>query len=254
MPGLTSSAATIMLPSWIQRGAGRTREAVITQQQKVARGEAPRDEQGGSRSPRARRRLPLQTRWAIWRARYSTAGLLSRLDERKAVSLVAAVNGGLAILAIGIFSWAADLPLTFPALGPTAFVLFSTPMTESAAPRSVVLGHLAGIASGWAVWHLTSAAFGGAFDLQTGGLAPVVSASLALALTCGLLVRLACPHAPACASSLIIALGGVTDWHGVLLMAIAVVWMTAQAMAMNRLAGVPVPLWSPAARQDARRG
>ncbi len=197
-----------------------------------------------------RRRLSLKTRWAIWRARYSTAGLLARLDERKAISVVAAVNGGLAILAIGFFTWITDLPLMFPALGPTAFILFATPTTESAAPRSVILGHFSGMASGWAVWHLVSSVVGGPVSIQVGGLAPVVSASLALAVTCGLLIRLSCPHAPACASSLIIALGGVTDWLGVLLMAVAVVWITAQAVAMNRFAGVPVPTWSPTVRTD----
>ncbi len=195
-----------------------------------------------------RRTLSLKTRWAIWRARYSTVGLLARLEERKAISVVAAVNGGLAILAIGFFSWITDLALTFPALGPTAFILFATPTSESAAPRSVVLGHFSGMAAGWAVWYLVSAVVGGPVSIEAGGLAPVVSASLALAVTCALLVRLSCPHAPACASSLIIALGVVTDWRGVLLMAVAVVWLAAQAVAMNRFAGVPVPTWSPTDR------
>ena len=204
----------------------------------------------GSGALHPRRRLSLKTRWAIWRARYSTAGLLARLDERKAVSVVATVNGGLAILVIGFFSSITDLPFMFPALGPTALILFATPTTDSAAPRSVILGHFSGIATGWAVWHLMSTVVSEPVSLQTGGLAPVVSAALALAATSGLLIRLSCLHAPACASSLIIALGGVTDWRGVLLMAVAVVWITAQAVAMNRFAGVPVPTWSPAVRKD----
>ena len=78
-----------------------------------------------------------------------------------------------------------------------------------------------------------------------------MSASLALAVTSVLLVRLACPHPPSCASSLIVAMGGVTDWFGVLLMAVAVVWITAQAVAMSLLAGVPVPTWSHVVRLDA---
>ena len=183
-------------------------------------------------------------------ARYSVAGMLARMDERKAVSVVAAVNGGLAILAIGFFSWIANLAMMFPALGPSAFILFSQPRSDSAAPRSVILGHFSGMAAGWAVWYLVSALFGEPVSMQSGGLAPVVSASLALALTCVLLIRLSCSHPPACASSLIIALGGVTDWLGVCLMASAVVWITLQAVAMNRLAGVRVPLWSPPARPD----
>ncbi len=205
--------------------------------------------------PPPNKRLPLKTRWTIWRARYSTAGLLARLDERKAVSLVAAFNGGLTILAIGFYSWLTELPLVFPGLGPTAFILFATPRTPSAAPRSVVLGHFSGLAAGWAAWYLTSLVVVGPVSMQSGGLAPVISASLALAATCALLVRMSCPHAPACTSCLIVALGGVTDWLGVLLMAFAVIWVTAQAFAMNRLAGVPVPTWSPVdrAEPDARR-
>ncbi len=218
--------------------------------QDATHGHAPGDTPTESERLHHRKRLSLKTRWAIWRAPYSTAGLLARLDERKAVSVVAAVNGGLAILAIGFFSWISDLPLTFPALGPTAFILFATPTTDSAAPRSVIFGHFSGMASGWAVWHLISAVVGGPVSLEVGGLAPVVSASLALALTCVLLIRLSCPHPPACASSLIIALGLVTDWVGVLLMAIAVVWITAQSVVMHRFAGVPVPTWSPTIRTD----
>lgn len=95
-----------------------------------------------------------------------------------------------------------------------------------------------------------SAIFGEPVSLTAGGLAPVVSASLVLAATCVLLLRLSCPHAPACASSLIIALGGVANWLGVLLMAVAVVWITLQAVVMNRLAGVHVPTWSPTVRPD----
>ena len=196
------------------------------------------------------RRLSLKTRWAIWRARYSTVGLLARLDARKAVSLVATVNGGLAILAIGFLAWMTDLPLMFPALGPTVFILFATPTTESAAPRSIIVGHFSGMVSGWVVWHLVSTVAGGPVSLQTGGWSLILSASLALAVTCGLLVRLSCPHPPACASSLLVALGAVTDWPELLLMALVVVWMTVQAVAMNRFGGVPVPTWSPVARID----
>lgn len=222
----------------------------MTQNENAAPEDAPSDGPSSSRMRHPKRPLSLKTRWVIWRARYSTAGMLARLDERKAVSVIAAINGALAILAIGFFSWITDLPLTFPALGPTAFILFATPTAESAAPRSIVLGHFSGIACGWAVWHLVSAVVDGPVSLQTGGLAPVLSASLALGLTCGLLVRLSCLHPPACASSLIIALGGVTHWHDVLLMAVAVVCVTAQGVAMNRFAGLPVPIWSPSVSTD----
>lgn len=96
----------------------------IMSSQDVIDREAPSESPEASATPLPRRRLSLRTRWAIGRARYSPAGLLARLDERKAISLFAAVNGGLAILAIGFFSWVTNLPLMFPALGPTAYILY----------------------------------------------------------------------------------------------------------------------------------
>ena len=63
-------------------------------------------------------------------------------------------------------------------------------------------------------------------------------------MTSLLLIRLSCPHAPACASALIVALGGVTDWTDLLLMAAAVILVTAQSVGINRLASLPVPIWS----------
>ena len=71
------------------------------------------------------------------------------------------------------------------------------------------------------------------------------SASLALAITCLVLVRFSFPHPPACASALVIALGGMTDWFELLAMGAAVVLLTFQAVCINRLAGVRVPIWFP---------
>lgn len=190
-------------------------------------------------------RLPLRTRWLIWRARLSPPALLARFDEQKAVSFVAAVNGGLAITTIGLFAWLTDLPLVFPALGPSAFILFAAPMSPAAAPRSVVLGHLTAMACGCAAWHLVGYLAGQPITTQAGGWPPLCAASLALAASCLLLVRFSCPHPPACASGLVVALGAITGWPDLLLMALAVAWLSAQAVAMNRLAGLPVPIWSP---------
>jgi len=48
--------------------------------------------------------ISLKTRWLFWRARMSTPALLSRYDEKKAVSLLTAFNGGLAILTVGVLA------------------------------------------------------------------------------------------------------------------------------------------------------
>ena len=193
----------------------------------------------------APKHLSLRAQWLSLRARFSIPSLIAAADERKAVSVVTAVNGGLAILAISLCAWITDLPLLFPALGPSAFILFAKPFSPDAAPRSVIVGHFAGMGSGLAVWHLVGLACGSPVSLSTGGWPTVVSASLALALACLLLVRLSAPHAPACATALIIAVGGVTGWLGLLAMAIGVVMMTLQAVCVNRIAGLNMPIWSP---------
>jgi xanthosine utilization system XapX-like protein len=74
---------------------------------------------------------------------------------------------------------------------------------------------------------------------------------LALGVTALALVWLACPHPPACASALIVALGGIMHGTEVLLMGLAVLCVTVQATAINRAACLAVPLWSPRSRSDS---
>jgi CBS domain-containing membrane protein len=202
------------------------------------------------RMPAVPRRISLRGRFRIWRSYLSAPALLARFDETQIVARIAAINGGLTILTIGVFAWLTGTPLLFPALGPTAFILFSAPLSAAAAPRSVVLGHLTAIMIGFAVWWMISALTGEPVGVRSGW-PPIISTSLALALTCMALVRLSCPHPPACASSLVVALGATTQWHELLLMGGAVLLLTAQAVAINRLAGVPAPRWKPRVRQDA---
>ncbi len=160
------------------------------------------------------------------------------------ISIVAAINAGLAIVAISLFAWLTDLPLVFPALGPSLFILSSAPFSPAAAPRSVIGGHILAMAAGCVMWRSMGVVAGGAAVLESGPWL-VCTASITLALTSVLLVRLSCPHPPACASAMVIALGGITNMVDVLLMAAAMVYVTAQATAINRLACLPVPLWAP---------
>ena len=141
----------------------------------TARFEAPAD--GG---PAARSRISSDSeslhghhlhRWSFWRARFSIPFLLAQGDEKRVVSVLTAVNGGLTILIISLLAWLCDLPLLFPALGPTSFVLYSAPLCRAAAPRSIILGHYIGIACGGASLIVFNFLAGETITLQSGGAA-----------------------------------------------------------------------------------
>jgi len=192
--------------------------------------------------------LSLKTRWMFWRARMSTPALLSRYDETKAISLVTAINGGLAIFTVGVLAWLTNLPLVFPALGPSTFILFSAPLSKAGAPRSVVLGHIICLLCGYVTWYIMGFISGGQVTLERAGWPLFASATVALAASCFLLLLFNCPHPPACASSLVVALGMITGAFNILLMALVVLWLTFQAVMMNRFVGLSVPIWSPLRR------
>jgi CBS-domain-containing membrane protein len=178
------------------------------------------------------------------RARFSIPAVLARLDDDKAIALVAAVNGGAAILMLAALAWLVDLPLLFPALGPSAFILFTSPFSRAAEPRSVVLSHFAGISVGLAACVLVGWMAGRPVSLQVGGWTVIASASIAMAAIGTLLVRLDTPHPPACASALIVAVGAADGWMPILAMALGVLLLVGQAVAIHRLAGIRTPIWS----------
>jgi CBS-domain-containing membrane protein len=73
----------------------------------------------------------------------------------------------------------------------------------------------------------------------------VIAAALSLGFTAGVMVLVKSPHPPAGATTLIIALGILTKPTQLLILMLAVVVLTAQAFVINRLAGIPYPLWNP---------
>ena len=195
--------------------------------------------------PGVNRRVPLWSWSARWRARLAIPSLLAAHDEHKVIQIAAGINGMVAIAVLTGLAWLVNLPLLFPALGPSAFILFSSPFSPAAAPRSVIGGHLIGLAAGCASWVMVSIAGGESVSLEAGGLSLLASASIAMAASCALLVRFSCPHPPACGSALVAALGVTNGWVPLLCMVAGVVVLTLQAILITRLAGVSVPLWSP---------
>ena len=81
--------------------------------------------------------------------RLRLTSLSSRYKSVAVLGAFAFVNG---LISIGLMAAAALVtgqPFVFPSLGPTAFLLFFTPMAPAASPRNTVVGHAIGAASGY---------------------------------------------------------------------------------------------------------
>jgi CBS-domain-containing membrane protein len=133
--------------------------------------------------------------------------LTQRHDSTAVLGLFAFVNGLIAIGAMAAVAFATGEPFVFPSLGPTAFLLFYTPLLPASSPRNTLGGHAIGAAAGYlslVVFGLTDAAPALATGV-TG--ARVGAAALSLGLTSGAMVWARVPHPPAGATTLIVSLG-----------------------------------------------
>jgi CBS-domain-containing membrane protein len=61
--------------------------------------------------------------------------------------------GAMALAIITIAAHLTELPLLFPPLGPTAFILFYTPLAVTASPRNVIVAHTMAVGAGiFSLW------------------------------------------------------------------------------------------------------
>jgi hypothetical protein len=121
-----------------------------------------------------------------------------------------AYAGGL-LVASTVAAWLFGVALVFPSLGPSAYVL--AVVEDPPTRRRVVGGHAVGALAGALAYHGIAGGFAVTTGLQPGsvatlrlGLAGIVSVS---ATTFGMR-RFDVPHAPACATTLIVSLGLLT--------------------------------------------
>jgi len=161
------------------------------------------------------------------------------------LALFSFINGCISIGIMSALALITHTPFIFPSLGPTAFLFFYTPTAPTASPHNTIIGHAIGIFAGYFALVVTGLTMAGP-ALAVGVSWPrVIAAALSLGLTSGLMVLLKSPHPPAGATTLIISLGILTKPWQLLLLMLAVVLLTLQALAINRLAGIPYPLWGP---------
>nr|BBH90842.1 hypothetical protein KTC_55930 [Thermosporothrix sp. COM3] len=171
--------------------------------------------------------------------------LLKRYSNIGVLSLFSFVNG---CISIAIMSAVADItktPFIFPSLGPTAFLFFYTPMAPPASPRNTICGHAIGLIAGYLSLVVTGLTDAGP-ALSVGVTWPrIIAAALSLGLTAGAMVLCKVPHPPAGATTLIVSLGILKTPYQLVIIMIAVILITIQAFLINRLAGIPYPLWGP---------
>ena len=171
--------------------------------------------------------------------------LLQHYARVPVLAIFSFINGCISIMLMSVLAVITHSPFIFPSLGPTAFLFFYTPTAPSASPRNTVIGHAIGALAGYFSLVVTGLTNAGP-ALAVGVSWPrVIAAGLSLGLTAGLMVLLKSPHPPAGATTLIVSLGILPHPIQLVLLMAAVVLLTLQALAINRLAGIPYPLWNP---------
>jgi CBS domain-containing membrane protein len=154
------------------------------------------------------------------------------------------LSGFFSIGLMAAFAAILHSPFIFPSLGPTAFHYFSRQTAPTASPRNAIIGHFIGTVAGYVSLVVTGLTTAGPAFANGVTWPRVIAAALSLGLTAGLMILFRASHAPAGATTLIISLGILTQlWQLVVLMT-AIILLTLQAIAINRLFGMPLPLWS----------
>jgi len=169
--------------------------------------------------------------------------LLAHLPAKFVWAAYVALNSFVTIALLTLLALLTHNPFVFPSLGPTAYLFFFTPLAESASPRSAVLGHAIGLLCGFAAYKVTGMhpfpeGFGGEVYWPR-----ILASALALSLTGAIMVLLHVNHPPAGATTMIVSLGILAKPGYLPVIEIAVVLLAAQAFAINRLAGLPYPVW-----------
>lgn len=150
----------------------------------------------------------------------------------------------LALAVSGLAAYLFKQPLLFPSLGPTALLFFEQPLAALSSPRNTLIGHLVAILSG----ALSLALFGlldhPSILVEGVTLSRTGAAALSLALTGAVLLLLRSSHPPTGATTLIVSLGLLQAPREMVMLMIGVVILTVVGWLINRLLGVPTPVWS----------
>jgi CBS domain-containing membrane protein len=169
--------------------------------------------------------------------------LLAHLPPRIVWAVYVFLNSFITIALLTSLALVTHNPFVFPSLGPTAYLFFFTPLGESSTPRNAVYGHAIGLLCGFFAYSVTGMhAFPQGFAGEVYW-PRILASALALSLTGAVMVLLHVNHPPAGATTMIVSLGILAKAEYLPIIEIAVVLLAVQAFAINRLAGLPYPIW-----------
>ena len=116
---------------------------------------------------------------------------------------------GLLTLLCGVVGLTSHQLLLFPSIGPTAFLLAHSPNDQSSRAWNVIVGHMVGLTAGYLALAILRGNDAPAI-FAVHALAPVRvwASALAIALSLAGQIALRASHAPAAATTLLVALGG----------------------------------------------
>lgn len=172
------------------------------------------------------------------------------LERRRGRALYTFLWAFCAMLLIGLVADVTQRPYIFPSLGPSAIMMFGRPLRRDSSPRHAILGHGVGALCGYFALGATGL-LGVPFSTHV-GIARILAAAVALALTSGLTILLSCEHAPAGATTLIVALGILPNPIDFLFLMSAVAMLALLALVINRTFSYEYPVWK--AQKKAQRG
>ncbi len=173
---------------------------------------------------------------------------LHRRTERKQLALGFYVfaSGTTALGIITLAAFAAKLPLLFPPLGPSAFILFRTPMSPAASPRSVIFSHALALAAGIGSLYVADLLFPDAhlYNPHVLNGPRVLAIALAMGVTSVGMIAGRFAHPPAAATALLGGMAYFSEFAQIGGLLAAVFLLVLQAWFFVRvLGGLPYPRW-----------
>jgi CBS domain-containing membrane protein len=177
--------------------------------------------------------------------------LLRHFPQRLVRAIYVFINGFVTIGLLALLAFITGNPFVFPSLGPTAYLLFFSPLTDGSSPRNTILGHAIGLVCGYLAFVFTGAGTV-PFGIHPGIFWPrILAAALSLSATGAVMVLSCVKYPPAGATTLIVSLGIIAKPRELVIIEIAVLLLAAQALLINRLAGLPYTLWNTSPSKSA---